>query len=133
MRYLCLGYYDPERYDALSEDQLESLRERCRPHDEAFRATGRVVTVASLEHGTGVRIHPTASGPSVTDGPFTEAKEIVGSYFLVEAADLDEAVHTASLHPAARMGRDLGWFMEVRPVEHVWVEDGEFVPPPGKE
>ena len=27
----------------------------------------------------------------------------------------------------------LGWSMEVRPIEHVWVEDGEFVPPPGKE
>lgn len=133
MRYLCLGYYDPERYDALSEEELANLRERCRPHDEAFHATGRVLTVATLEHGTGVRIRPSPAGPSVTDGPFTEAKEIVGSYFLVEASDLEEAVHTASLHPAARMGADLGWSMEVRPVERVWVEHGEFVPPPGKE
>jgi hypothetical protein len=127
MRYLCLGYYSPERFDALSEDDRKALAERCRPHDEAFNATGKVVAVASLEHGKGAHIRPTASGPSVTDGPFAEAREVVGSYFLIEADDLEEAVRIASLHPAARIGREMGFSMEVRPIERVWVEDGVFV------
>ncbi|HVS66154.1 MAG TPA: YciI family protein [Thermoanaerobaculia bacterium] len=126
MRYLCLGYYAPERFDALSEAERQALAERCRPHDEAFNATGKVVTVATLDHGAGAHIRPTRSGPSVTDGPFAEAKEVVGSYFLLEADDLDEAVRIASLHPAARIGEELGFSMEVRPIERVWVEDGVF-------
>jgi hypothetical protein len=127
MRFLCLGYYDPERYDALSDDERARLAERCRPHDEAFFATGAVATVATLGHGSGARIRPTDRGPSVTDGPFAETKEVVGSYFLIEADDLAQAVEIASLHPAARIGQELGWSMEVRPVERVWVEDGAFV------
>jgi len=117
MRYLCLGYYDPEAFDALSEDEREALARRCFPHDEEFRATGRVVSLASLEHGVGMTLRPTDSGPSVTDGPFTEAKELIGSFFVIEAEDLDEAVEVASLHPAARLGREFGFAVEVRPIE----------------
>ena len=126
MRYLCLGYYDPSRYEVLTDDQKKALGERCRPHDEAFNATGAVVSVATLD-GAGARIRPTDAGPAVTDGPFTEAKEVVGSYFIIEAGDLEDAVRIASLHPAARIGRELGWSMEVRPIERVWVEDGAYV------
>lgn len=126
MRYLCLGYYDPERFDALTPEEQEALGERCRPHDEAFNATGAVVSVATLAHGAGAHIRPTAAGPSVTDGPFAEAKEVVGSYFLIEADDLDEAVRIASLHPAARIGWEVGFSMEVRRIERVWVEDGTY-------
>ena len=117
MEYLCLGYYDPDAFDALGEEEREALARRCAPHDEELRSTGRVLSKASLEHGTAVTLRPTASGTSVTDGPFTEAKELVGSFFIVEAEDLEEAVELASLHPAARLGRELGFGIEVRPVE----------------
>jgi hypothetical protein len=126
MRYLCLGYYDPERFDALSDEEKEALGERCRPHDEALYATGAVISVATLD-GSGAHIRPGDSGPSITDGPFAEAKEVVGSWFLIEADDLEQAVRIASLHPAARIGRELGFSIEVRPIERVWVEDGEFI------
>lgn len=59
MRYLCLGYYDPEQYDALTEEERKASSERCQPHDEAFNATGKVVTVATLAHAAGARIRPT--------------------------------------------------------------------------
>ena len=117
MRYLCLGYYDPDAFDALGEEEREALARRCAPHDEKLRATGQVLSQASLEHGSWVALRPTASGTSVTDGPFTEAKELVGSFFIVEADDLEDAVEIASLHPAARLGEELGFAVEVRPIE----------------
>ena len=117
MKYLCLGYYAPDAFDALTEAEREALAERCAPHDEAFRATGKVAVLASLEHGAGVTLRPSEAGTSVTDGPFTEARELVGSFFVIEADDLEEAVETASLHPAARLGRELGFGVEVRPIE----------------
>ena len=40
----------------------------------------------------------------VTDGPFAETKEQLGGYYLVEAADLDEAIAIAAKIPAARHG-----------------------------
>ena len=47
-----------------------------------------------------------------TDGPFTETKEALGGYFLLEADDLDAAIEIAARIPAAR----LGGAVEVRPV-----------------
>ncbi len=129
MRYLCMGYYNPAVYDTLDEEGLKALIARCRPHDEKFMATGKVMDVASLQHAVGAHIRPTESGPSVTDGPFAEAKEVVGSYFMIEADDLEEAIEIASLHPASQIGWEMGFSMEVRPVETVWVADGKFVGP----
>jgi hypothetical protein len=48
----------------------------------------------------------------LTDGPFVDAKEHLGGFFLVEAADLDAALEIAARIPAARMGGAI----EVRPL-----------------
>jgi hypothetical protein len=53
----------------------------------------------------------------VTDGPYAATKEVVGGLVLIEARDLNEAIQVASLHPAARMGEELGWGIELRPIE----------------
>ncbi len=51
---------------------------------------------------------------SITDGPFAETKEQLGGYFILECADLNEAIEVAKLCPAARLGS-----LELRPiVEH---------------
>lgn len=119
MKFLALGYYDPEAFEALDEDEKEALARRCAPHDEELRATGSVVASASLEHGSWTTLRPSASGTSVTDGPFAETRELIGSFFVLEADDLDEAVEIASLHPAARLGREMGFAIEVRPIERL--------------
>ncbi len=51
-----------------------------------------------------------AGGFSVTDGPFAETKETLGGYYLIEAADLDEAVAIAKQVPAPFGG------VEIRPI-----------------
>jgi len=68
----------------------------------------------------GAALHPSSTATSirrnsdgsvvVTDGPFAEAKEALGGYYLVEAADLDEALEIAKQVPAEFGG------VEVRPV-----------------
>lgn len=125
MRYLCLGYYDPAAFDGLSEEERQAMVEECAPHDAELRASGRLLSVASLEHGVHVSLRPGESGSSVTDGPYAEAKELVGSFFIVEADDLDDAVRIASLHPAARVRPDLGFAIEVRPIEIMGEADPE--------
>ncbi|MDT4917804.1 MAG: hypothetical protein QOH89_2504, partial [Pseudonocardiales bacterium] len=51
-----------------------------------------------------------ADGFTVTDGPFVETKEALGGYYLVEAADLDEAIALAKQIPVVSGG------LEVRPI-----------------
>ena len=50
-------------------------------------------------------------GPAVTDGPFLETKEVLGGFYAMECADLDEAIRWAAQIPGAWRGS-----VEVRPV-----------------
>lgn len=68
----------------------------------------------------GEALHPSTTATTVrvrdgqtltTDGPFAETKEVLGGLYIVEAADLDEAITYAAMIPGARHGS-----VEVRPV-----------------
>ena len=120
MKFLCLAYYDPAATAAIPEAEFASIARQCPPLDEALRATGQLVMVASLGEPASTRVIKTRRSrtPHVTDGPFTESKELVGSFFIIEAADMDDAVRVASLHPAARIGGEVGWGVEVWPIEY---------------
>lgn len=129
MRFLCLAYYDERKFESLSPGEIAAIAPECRPHDEALHATGRVREIASLgPTRSSVSLRPRNGKPAITDGPFAETKEQLGSFFVIEARDQGEAVQIASKHPAARLNEHLGWGVEVRPIEFCRVgsagEDG---------
>lgn len=115
MKYLCLAYGEQQQMETLTRQQFEALVARCAAHDAELKASGHLVLSQSLEWG-GACIRPRGGKPVVTDGPYVEAKEQVGGMFVIEAADLDEAIRVASLHPAAHLGEGLGWGIEIRPI-----------------
>lgn len=118
MKYLCLAYYDEQKFDALSPDELKALVSQCPAHDAVLRNSGRVLLQASLgEARQGAIIRPRNGKPMVTDGPFAETKEQVGGFFIIEAQGIEDAVRIASKHPAALLGEQVGWGIEVRPIE----------------
>ena len=115
MKYLCLGYGDKAKMDALPKGELTKLLRQCVPFVEELNRFGGMI----LHHAVSwdAKIIRVSNGKVVvTDGPFTETKEQIGSFFVIEARDMDEAIRVASLHPSARMGEDLGLRVEVRPV-----------------
>ena len=121
MRYLCLAYYDVEKFNALSKPELEALVSKCPAYDDALRKTGHLLFSASLgEPRTTKNLRPRGDKISITDGPFTEAKEMIGGLFIIEANTAQEAVAIASNHPAAHLGEMVGWGVEIRPIE--WFE-----------
>ena len=85
----------------------------------AYEAFGKEMAERGILRG-GERLRPTTDATCVrvvngdvvlSDGPFAETKEQVGGFYLVECADLDEAVEVASKIPAAKNGT-----VEVRPI-----------------
>lgn len=114
MKYLCLACGDAAAWERLTEQEQQALVTRCRVHDEKLAADERVGLYIGLLDG-GRLIRQENGQRVVTDGPFIESKEI-GGVFIVEAEDLDEATELATLHPAARMGEELGWYVVVRPI-----------------
>jgi hypothetical protein len=108
MQYMLLIYGDERLDDA---ERQACYRESARLAHE-LDAAGQYLGAAPL--------HPTSTATSVrvrdgrrlvTDGPFAETREQLGGYFMVEAADLDEAIAIAARIPLATRGT-----VEVRPV-----------------
>jgi hypothetical protein len=115
MKYLCLAYGDQSKMSKLSKAEFEELVAHCKQHDEELHRSGHFVSAQSLEWDVAT-IRSRNGKVVVTDGPFVETREKVGGLVVIEARDLNEAIRIASLHPAARLGEQLGWAIEVRPI-----------------
>lgn len=115
MKYMLLIYHEDKAWAALSEAERQDIYAEFRQLRAQLQASGQFVT--------GSQLHPTAAASSVrvrngkrlvTDGPFAETREQLGGYFLVDAADLDEALAIAARIPTVRTGT-----VEVRPLVEV--------------
>src|SRR5206468_2653966 len=104
--------YSDER--ALNETERQECYQESADLAHQIDAAGQYLAAAPLQ--------PTSSAASVriregkrlvTDGPFAETREQLGGFFLVEAADVEEAISIAARLPTARRGRGT---VEVRPV-----------------
>ena len=118
MKYLGLAYFTPEKFAQMPPEDVKALVSQCPALDEKMRATGKVLVSASLgdlEHWRTLR--PRAGRTQVTDGPYTEAKEVVGGLFIIDAETPEEAVRLASMHPAATLGEEGGWAVELIPMD----------------
>ena len=119
MKYLGLAYYDERKFRDLPQPQLDALVSQCPALDRRLQGTGRLRLSASLgESAASISIRPVNGTPQVTDGPYTESKELVGGLFIIEADDLEQAIALASMHPAAQLGEDVGWGIELRPIDY---------------
>lgn len=69
-------------------------------YNEELTKAGVLIAVDGLHPSAkGARIHFTGGKPKVTDGPFTEAKELVGGYWMIQAKSTEEAVEWAKRAP----------------------------------
>ncbi len=109
-QYLILIYGDEARSAQAGEQSWAALYEQHlafgAAHEKNILGGNALESVATA---TAIR-RDGAGEVTVTDGPFAETKEALGGYYLVEAADLDEAIAIAREVPAPWGG------VEVRPV-----------------
>lgn len=119
MKFLCLGYLDSAKMDALPKEEIDAVMHQCQPHLEELYKSGQVIIDAGL--ATDTKCLRRANGKvKVMDGPFIETKEMIGSAFLIEAQDMEEAIRIASLHPTVQVGEgeQFGWGIEIRPIHY---------------
>jgi len=115
MRYLCLICYDEKQHAALSRDEAEALAAEARDYVEELRRGGHYVASDALQSVRTATTLRTSNGRlTTTDGPFAETKEQLAGFYLIDAANHDEALQIASKIPPAREGS-----IEVRPVREL--------------
>ena len=115
MKYLVLAYYSEEKFGALSKSEVEKLVSACPAYDQALQDSGHVIMGESLdEPSASTVVRPRNGKSTVSDGPYMETKEQLGAFFVIDARDLNEAIQVASKHPAANLGEEAGWGLEIR-------------------
>lgn len=109
MKYMLLIYSDES---AWTEEEREHCYAESIELTQELDANGQYLGSSPLHPiSTATSIRVREGKRLVTDGPFAETREQLGGYFLVDAADLDEAIHIAGRIPGARKGT-----VEIRPI-----------------
>jgi hypothetical protein len=109
VQYAVLIYDKPGSYEALGPEEFERVMAEYGPitQDPAVRGGAQLQPVHTA---TTVRVRDGET--LLTDGPFADTKEVFGGYYVIEVADLDEAIAFAARIPSARLGGSV----EVRPI-----------------
>jgi hypothetical protein len=115
MKFMLLIYVDDQLLDELPEGQPDAMMRECLDHADELKEGGTLLESQMLEPVRTARSVRIRNGQvRATDGPFTETKEVLGGFNIIEAADMDEAVRIAATFPWARAG-----CVEVRPVREI--------------
>jgi hypothetical protein len=89
MRFLCL--YKPSKQEGTPPTQQE-MTELGKLIEESLKSGVLLATEGCLPSALGARIRLSGGKFAVTDGPFTEAKELVGGFALIQAKSKQEAI-----------------------------------------
>ena len=100
MSYMLLIVEPAGQRHTRTTDQGWDLYQRMLDYGARLEKQGLLLASNSLREAS-VRLDVRAGKPRVTDGPFTEAKEFVGGFFLVDCASREEALKLARECPAA--------------------------------
>jgi len=99
-QFMLLLYDDPTGWQKLSPEQIQKAEEK-------YGAWGKKPFIRASQRlgGDAGRVLRSKDGKAVaSDGPYSETKEVLGGYYIIEAADYDEAVRLTTDHPHLEHG-----------------------------
>ncbi len=111
MKYICLGYIAPNKFESLSETDRNAMVDECFTYDDELRKNGHFAGGHALQGPeTAATLRWQAGRVSISDGPYAETKEQIGGILILEARDLNHAIQLMSKHPGVKAGP-----FEIRP------------------
>jgi hypothetical protein len=111
MKYICLGYIEPQKFATMSPSEQQAMMDECFAYDDELRKNGHFAGGDALQPpNTAVTLRWQGGKPVVTDGPYAETKEQLGGILILEARDLNHAIQLMSKHPGVKAGP-----FEIRP------------------
>ena len=112
MKFMLLIYGNEEAFSSVGAETLaELIRETDALNQELFESGELVGGYGVADQVNAKVVRVTGETPVVTDGPYAEAKEYLGSFTIVDCDSLERALEIAARNPAARH-----WGVEVRPL-----------------
>jgi hypothetical protein len=113
MKYICMGYYDPAKLAAMTEEARNAMFDECFEYDDYLRANGHSTGGEGLQPPENALTLYWRNGKvATTDGPYAETKEQLGGIGVLEARDMNHAIQLMAQHPSLTYGN----IWEIRPV-----------------
>jgi hypothetical protein len=114
MKFLLIMHVNPAVMDALTEEERNDIGEGHGAFIDTIKKSGEMITTQALADPSQTAVvRVRGARPVVTDGPYLEAKEYVGGYYLIDCESKERAIELAALIPDAKVE---GMAVEVRPV-----------------
>ena len=107
-QYMLLLHEDPAAFADASPSEMQAIIQRYAVWAKKIAGEGRLVSSSKLQDGTGRSLRAANGGITVTDGPYTEVKEVIGGYFMIRADDYDHAVELSRGCPHVDFGGQPG-------------------------
>lgn len=114
-QYMLLLHHAPNYNADLPREKMLEMTRRYMGWADMLRQKGKLVGGEKLAAGGVRHVRMRDGKPIVSDGPYAEAKEVIGGYFLLEARDAAEAEAIAQDCP--HLGLAPGNWVEIRPVD----------------
>ena len=93
MKYICLGYIEPNKFETMSDSERNAMLDECFTYDDELRKKGHFAAGEALQSASTATTLRWKNGKiSVTDGPYAETKEQLGGILILEARDLNHAI-----------------------------------------
>lgn len=103
-KFMLILHDDPSTYRDVTPAQMQEILQQYLAWTERITKEGRLVHCEKLRDEGGRRIRKQGAGLVVVDGPYAEAKEVVGGYYMIEAKGYADAVEVAKTCPHAHLG-----------------------------
>lgn len=103
MKYMLLIYGNEATWAAMHGDAFDEVMHAHRTLSDELARSGEFVDSQGLTTRDAKTVRVRADVPSVTDGPFTEAKEVLAGYYLVDCDSAERAAEIAAQVPEARL------------------------------
>lgn len=103
-KYMLMLFDNPADYAGFSPQQFQEMVKEYGQWAGEMGKAGKLVGGNKLAEEGGKIVRGKSPKHTITDGPFAEAKEVLGGYFVINAADYNEAVEIAKTCPHARYG-----------------------------
>jgi hypothetical protein len=117
MRYICLGYLAPGKFENMSESERNTVLDACFSYNDEMRKNGHLVAEEPLQPAdTAVTLGWKNGKVTITDGPYTETKEQLGGIQVLDARDLNHAIQLISQSPGLTLGCGT---IEIRPAADI--------------
>ncbi|WP_158887411.1 YciI family protein [Amycolatopsis anabasis] len=114
MKYLLIMQVNPAILEALTEEEREAVMNGHQEFMRTIEESGEMISTHGLADPANSAVVRSQGGvPAVTDGPFLEAKEFMGGYYLVDVESKERAIELARMIPDTKID---GLAVEVRPV-----------------